>query len=177
MSETFIQGTVPGSLNNASQIKLLLAFLAIEYKDKIDAESMTDCLCAAEAANYFEITSAISDLTQSGLLNMDENGCLIPSPSCDSLIPLFDDLPFSVVEKTKQAIEMRIHSQNSESGVYVKIIKSVNGYYVKCTLSDQNTVLFENMLFATGMEEAQRIKEQMLANFNEIYGYTVSKIN
>ena len=177
MSETFIQGTVPGSLNNASQIKLLLAFLAIEYKDQIHAEAMTDCLCAAEAANYFEISSAISDLTDSGLLRMDENGCLIPSPSCDSLVPLFEDLPYSVVEKSKQEIEMRIHSQNRESGVYVKIIKSVNGYYVKCTLTDQNTVLFENMLFATGMEEAQRIKEQMIANFNDIYGYTVSKIN
>ena len=151
MSETFIQGTVPGSLNNASQIKLLLAFLAIEYKDQIDAEAMTDCLCAAEAANYFEISSAISDLTESGLLNMDENGCLIPSPNCSSLVPLFDDLPVSVVEKSKQAIEMKIHSQNSDSGVYVKIIRTVNGYYVKCTLSDQNTVLFENMLFASAL--------------------------
>ena len=174
MSNTFVQGTVPGSLNSSSEIKLLLTYLIREYDKQISRNLLINCLCDAEVANYFEIASALGNLIESGHITIADDEYLYASPLSDALVPLFDDLPISIIEKSKICIDTALGAQNSDSGMYARIIKTESGFLIKCRLTEKETLLFENTVFAPGMEEAQLIKSKMLQNMEQIYLYTTS---
>lgn len=169
MSNTFSQGTVPGSLNSAADIKLLLVYLANEYNTRIGKDQLVDCLCAQEIANYFEISAAISSLSENEQVAVDEHGCLITAKNWHTISPLFDTIPASVLTHAKGCIDDYIQSNQREKPALARIIKVSDGFLVKCMIPDLGSDLFSTTLFAPTMEEAQLMKENFLKDYKKLY--------
>lgn len=173
MTDTFWEKDMPGSLNNAAHIKILLVYLCEKYQGKLTQQKLIDILTAGEIANYFEITAAISQLISQSQLQLDDSDYLLLGSQFQTTKLLYGELPKSIVEKAVEYIDEYFEALNNQYKPFVKIIRMSDGYLVKCALPDVGSNLFEVALFAPNMDKALEIKETFLRDHQKIYKYNL----
>ena len=117
--------------------------------------------------NYFDYTTALSDLIASGhiLVKTDEAGeeFFVPTESgLSSADALERTLPLSIREKAVTTAIRLLTKVKRESKNKVEIEKVSDGYQVTCRVLDVGTDLMRVSLFVPDKLEANQVKENFL---------------
>ena len=64
--DAFRQGVEPGGMFTTADVRLLVCYLLHTLKEPVSKQVLTDALCEAGLANYFEIASAADVLVEQG---------------------------------------------------------------------------------------------------------------
>ena len=148
--DTFDEGINPGGMRSKNEIKTLICYLY----------------------NYFETSSAFDDLVTNGNLvpaddehktyALTENGVEI-AKQLDSI------LAYSIKEKAYACAVKLLAVKKNEIENKVDIVKSSNGFTVKCSVSGGDMDLMKLDVYAPEMEQALILKKNFLDNPKKAY--------
>ena len=160
--DTFDEGINPGGMRSKNEIKTLICYLYNSVKENIDKG----------LANYFETSSAFDDLVTNGNLvpaddehktyALTENGVEI-AKQLDSI------LAYSIKEKAYACAVKLLAVKKNEIENKVDIVKSSNGFTVKCSVSGGDMDLMKLDVYAPEMEQALILKKNFLDNPKKAY--------
>ena len=95
-NDAFVAGIVPGGLTSHSEVKILCCYLVNIQEQPVSHDVLVSAVSRDGLVNYFELVSALTELTDSGQLSL-ENGCYSITESGKQIATLLaGDLPFSV---------------------------------------------------------------------------------
>ena len=136
--DTFDEGINPGGMRSKNEIKTLICYLYNSVKENIDKGIVIQAILKQGLANYFETSSAFDDLVTNGNLvpaddehktyALTENGVEI-AKQLDSI------LAYSIKEKAYACAVKLLAVKKNEIENKVDIVKSSNGFTVKCSVS------------------------------------------
>lgn len=173
----FAEGVEPGGLRNKTQIKLLIEYLIEEIKEPITADLAVDVLTNGNLANYFESVQAVDELCENSNIEKTEAGFMILTQKGRvSLRQLENDLPLSVKEEALELAQKLLIKQNNEKNNSAKIEKCADGYSVICEIRQGDISLVKLEIYATDLENAEKIKQNFIENPAEVYGIITDKL-
>ena len=79
--DVFTSGIEPGGLTTSYEIKMLVLYLFRTLKCNLTSGELNDILQENALVNYFELSSAVSDLVRLGHLNMSEDTQTMNGPT------------------------------------------------------------------------------------------------
>lgn len=148
--DVFTSGIEPGGLTTSYEIKMLVCFLFRNLNAKLTPQEVNDILQENGLVNYFELSSAVSDLIRLGHLSVTEDTkTLTLTPSGLEAANNFESsLPFSVREKAvkagvkflarkKRDLENKatIESGETEHKLNIKMMLTQNSELLNLTLN------------------------------------------
>ena len=165
--DTFDEGINPGGMRSKNEIKTLICYLYNSVKENIDKGIVIQAILKQGLANYFETSSAFDDLVTNGNLvpaddehktyALTENGVEI-AKQLDSI------LAYSIKEKAYACAVKLLAVKKNEIENKVDIVKSSNGFTVKCSVSGGDMDLMKLDVYAPEMEQALILKKNFLDN-------------
>ena len=168
-SDVFTEGTAPGALTNEYEIKILICYLLKNVTVPLSAYQMNEVFQEYSIVNYFEFSSALSDLHATGhvVVSTAELG----RKTADTLE---SSLPRSVRDKAVSGAlallaQERLHRENTAS-----IEQTEDGYLVTCTVSDVGSNLMELKLFVPDKLQAQAVKRHFTEHPQSVYARILS---
>ena len=170
--DTFDEGINPGGMRSKNEIKTLICYLYNSVKENIDKGIVIQAILKQGLANYFETSSAFDDLVTNGNLvpaddehktyALTENGVEI-AKQLDSI------LAYSIKEKAYACAVKLLAVKKNEIENKVDIVKSSNGFTVKCSVSGGDMDLMKLDVYAPEMEQALILKKNFLDNPKKAY--------
>ena len=172
MYEGFRAGVEPGGLTTDYEIKMLICYVLSELGRPMPISAMIETFVGEGLANYFETSSAFDDLVTNGNLvpaddehktyALTENGVEI-AKQLDSI------LAYSIKEKAYACAVKLLAVKKNEIENKVDIVKSSNGFTVKCSVSGGDMDLMKLDVYAPEMEQALILKKNFLDNPKKAY--------
>lgn len=103
--DVFTSGIEPGGLTTSYEIKMLVLYLFRTLKCNLTAQEVNAILQENALVNYFELSSAVSDLIRLGHLNVSEDTqtLSLTESGLESANNFESSLPYSVREKAVAA--------------------------------------------------------------------------
>lgn len=172
--DTFDEGIAPGGLRSKNEIKILICYLYNSVNDKMSQSLVVEAIRADELANFFEIVVAFEELVKDGnLLKSDivdneqtfvlsENGRVIANQ-------LETTLAHTVKQKSYDCALRLLSERKTARENFVDIVKTENGFEVKCRVSGGAVDLFSFTLYAPAYEQAEVIKKNFLSYPQTVY--------
>ena len=143
--DVFTSGVEPGGLTTSYEIKMLVLFLFRTLKCNLTAQELNAILQENALVNYFELSTAVSDLIRLGHLNMSEDTetLKITESGIESANNFENSLPFSVKEKAVKSGVKFLARKKRDTENKVEIEKCENSYKlsVKMKLDRENDLL------------------------------------
>lgn len=162
-NDAFTAGVEPGGLTSHSEIKILICYILRYIASPVTTEELVNTLTEKGLANYFELTSAVSELVESGHVSQAEDSYTLRETGWQIADMLSSDLPLMVrvraVEAVKDAMELtRKRRQN-----LVEIVERDNGYDVRCSIVDDAAgPLYSFTIYAPTRKAAQTIRDNFI---------------
>lgn len=176
--DAFDAGIEPGGLRSQREINLLVCYLIANIEAPIKRENIVEALVSGAIANYFETSSAISDLLKYKNIFEDENGNLtLNKVSRQSIEEIETELPFTIREKATEICQKLIIREIYKKENKVDIVPHGSGFYVNCSVmaSDKEDMLTFR-LYAASATQAQIIKEKFFDNPAKIYDNLINSL-
>ena len=178
-SDVYTEGTAPGALTNEYEIKILICYLLKNVTVPLSAYQMNEVFQEYSIVNYFEFSSALSDLHATGhvVVSTAEDGSevyTITELGRKTADTLESSLPRSVRDKAVSGAlallaQERLHRENTAS-----IEQTEDGYLVTCTVSDVGSNLMELKLFVPDKLQAQAVKRHFTEHPQSVYARILS---
>ena len=172
--DTFDEGIAPGGLRSKNEIKILICYLFNSVNDKMSQNLVVEAIRADELANFFEIVVAFEELVK------DKN--LLPSDMVDGeqtyvlsndgrviASQLETTLAHTVKQKSYDCALRLLSERKTARENFVDIVKTANGFEVKCRVSGGEMDLFSFVLYAPSFEQAEVIKKNFLSYPQTVY--------
>ena len=153
--DTFDEGINPGGMRSKNEIKTLICYLYNSVKENIDKGIVIQAILKQGLANYFA-----DDEHKTYALT--ENGVEI-AKQLDSI------LAYSIKEKAYACAVKLLAVKKNEIENKVDIVKSSNGFTVKCSVSGGDMDLMKLDVYAPEMEQALILKKNFLDNPKKAY--------
>lgn len=172
--DTFDEGIAPGGLRSKNEIKILICYLYNSVSDKMSQSLVVEAIRADELANFFEIVVAFEELVKDGNLLkseiidneqtfvLSENGKVIANQ-------LEATLAHTVKQKSYDCALRLLSERKTARENYVDIVKTENGFEVRCRVSGGEIDLFSFTLYAPAFEQAEVIKKNFLSYPQTVY--------
>lgn len=167
--DAFSAGIEPGGLRNTKQIRILICYLLVSIDAPLRKEDIISLLQENGLANYFEITTALSDLTDKGSI-ITENGLCAAGESARMIAKQLDgSIPTAVRERTMAAALKLLAKVKRERENTVEITQNVHGCQVTCHISGGDMELMSLSLYVPDLQQASVVKHNFHENPNTIY--------
>ena len=114
--DAFAEGVEPGGLRNRTQIKILITFIVSRIREPLKDTMIIEALQIHGLANYFEVSQALDELFDNGILSTADGLVYITpkgSLSVDELSQEFRDQRGKSVGKIIRWTDRRCFVQNS----------------------------------------------------------------
>lgn len=164
-------------LTESLSVKILICYLLKKLDRPVTAEQLYEIAVGNEIINYFYYTEAINELikNQTILTEKTENGeiYILAEKGMYGADEFKKYVPKTFREKLLSAALKYFAKLKIESEVKCDIIKSENGYYVKCEILDKDYNLMELKLFAPDEEQAKLVTDRILLNPTDFYGKVI----
>ena len=172
--DTFDEGIAPGGLRSKNEIKILICYLYNSVSDKMSQSLVVEAIRADELANFFEIVVAFEELVKDGnqlksdvidneqTFVLSENGKVIAGQ-------LEATLAHTVKQKSYDCALRLLSERKTARENFVDIVKTDNGFEVRCRVSGGELDLFSFTLYAPAFEQAEVIKKNFLSYPQTVY--------
>ncbi len=159
--DAFTGGVEPGGLRTKNEILILICYLLASVNAPLSKSDIVSIIQDNGLANYFEVTDALSELTEHGnIIPGGENGELCTASEKARMIAkqLDSALPPTVREKAVAAAINLLAKAKRERENKVEIVKDERGYSVTCHISGGDMDLMNFTLHVPDTYQAQMVK-------------------
>ena len=161
-------------LTESLSVRILICYLLKKLNRPVTAEQLYEIAVGNEIINYFYYTEAVTELikNQTILPKKTKNGeiYILAEKGMYGADEFKKYVPKTFREKLLSTALKYFAKLKMESEVKCDIIKSPNGYYVKCEILDSDYSLMELKLFAPDEEQAKLDMDRILLNPSDFYG-------
>ena len=162
-NDAFIAGVVPGGLTSHSEVKILCCYLINTMNKPVSHEVMASALSQDGLVNYFELISALTELTEAGHLKLEDGSYTITESGRQIATLLADDLPFSVCSKAVSTLRYLVEHEKKSHDNKVDIKKTSAGYEVICSMSDQTAgPLYSLSVYVPTLNAAYKVRDNFI---------------
>ena len=167
--DAFAAGIEPGGLRNTKEIRILICYLLVSVNTPFRKEDIIDILQENGLANYFEITTALSDLIDKGSI-LIKNGLCTPGESARMIANQLDGtIPTAVRQRTLTAALQLLTRMKREEENTVEITHTNNGIQVTCHISGGDMELMSLSLYVPDLQQANLVKQNFQQDPDIIY--------
>ena len=172
--DTFDEGIAPGGLRSKNEIKILICYLYDSVNEPMSQSLVVESIRADELANFFEIVVAFEELVADGNLKESEpvdneqtymltdNGRVIAKQ-------LETTLAHTVKQKSYDCALRLLSERKTARENFVDIVKTDNGFEVRCRVSGGEIDLLSFTLYAPSFEQAEVLKRNFLSYPQTVY--------
>lgn len=171
MSDVFSAGVLPGGLNNAQEIKILLCYMLHTVNCPMARDEVTDIIIEGGMANYFDVEDAIEELLRLQHLVTDDERRIATTVTGSQIgESLAVRIPYTLRERSVKAALQLLKRRAVEKDNKVEIRRLDNGgCQVTCTVMDQGKPLLSVALRVADEHQATQIKENFLTDPSFLY--------
>lgn len=174
--DAFSAGVEPGGLRNRNEIKVLIASVLKNVERELSRRQLLAAIQQEGLANYFEATQALESLIEGGSVTVaraeDGEEYLTLTAVGATASSIEDEIPRAVRDKAlATATEMQTQERRMKE-TPVEIIELENGCNVKFTFNDLMTLT----LYVADREQAESVKERMLADPVSLYSAVIAQL-
>ncbi|WP_101698149.1 DUF4364 family protein [Clostridium minihomine] len=167
--DAFSAGIEPGGLRNTKEIRILICYLLVSVNTPFRKEDIIEILQENGLANYFEITTALSDLIEKGNIVL-ENGVCSPGESAKMIAKQLDStIPTAVRQRTLSAALRLLSKVKREQENAVEINHTDLGFQVMCHISGGDMELMSLSLYVPDLQQANLVKQNFQQDPDIVY--------
>lgn len=167
--DAFSAGIEPGGLRNTKEIRILICYLLVSVNAPFRKEDIIEILQENGLANYFEITTALSDLIEKGNIVL-ENGFCSPGESAKMIAKQLDStIPTAVRQRTLSAALRLLSKVKREQENAVEITHTDLGFQVMCHISGGDMELMSLSLYVPDLQQANLVKQNFQQDPDIVY--------
>lgn len=172
--DAFTGGVEPGGLRSKSEIRILICYLLSSVGSPLTKDDIVSIISDYGLANYFEVTDAIADMLNKGLIvssgkkiesqyiSVNDSGRMVAKQ-------LNTALPPSVRDKAVKAAINLLAKTKREKENKVEINETESGCNVVCHISGGHNDLMCFSLSVPDMWQAQIVKKNFQKSPETIY--------
>ena len=166
--DAFSAGVEPGGLRNRNEIKVLIAFLLKNTERGLSRRQLMEVIQREGLANYFEASQALESLIEGGSVEADESDdeLLSLTAAGKTAANIEDELPRAVRDKALATAEELLKQERRMKETPVEIIPLENGCNDLMTLT----------LYVADMEQAQSVRDKILADPESLYSAVIEQL-
>ena len=170
-SDALSAGVMRGGLVNTAEIKILICYLFDSVLQPICGQDLAEILFHEGIANYFEVDNAISELKNTGMLNLidgETDKYVITDKGSDAATTLKTSLPFTIRKKAYSAtVKMLAAARNYEETKF-SVEPRDKGCIISCSAYDHDLELLTLRIAVADEQQAATVKERFVANPGEV---------
>lgn len=173
--DAFSAGVEPGGLRNRNEIKVLIAFLLKNTERGLSRRQLMEVIQREGLANYFEASQALESLIEGGSVEVDKSDddeLLSLTAAGKTASNIEDELPRAVRDKALATAEELLKQERRMKETPVEIIPLENGCNVRFTFNDLMTLT----LYVADMEQAQSVRDKILADPESLYSAVIEQL-
>lgn len=178
--DAFTGGIEPGGLRNRAEIGILICYMLDSIGKPFLQEDLVEIIQENGLANYFETTSAVSELIKcKNLVYTDDTQTMLQITENGKLISrqLNTNLSLSVRQKAANATLRFIEKRKTETENPVTIHKAEGGgYQVTFRVTDGMRDLMSLTLFVPDLSEANAVKRSFHKNPQRLYSIVLAGV-
>lgn len=168
-----------GFIRTELELKTLILFALKSAASPIAFEHLSDMVLRDEAIDYFEYVNALNDLVKTEHVyretKNDTELYFISKKGVKNLDVCIGNLPVSVREHTKKAVEHIMHKVRREAHIDAKMIEREDGsLVVSCKLKDDSGELLSLELAVLTSEQGRTFIESFENKAESIYNTLLS---
>jgi len=170
--DAFTAGVQPGGLRSKDQIRILICYLLSSVGAPLSKEDIINIMQENSLANYFEVTDALSELIEKGIvLLLPDNPelCIVSDTARGIAKQLDNTLPLSVREQAVAAAINLLAKAKRERENRVDIVKTDCGYNVECHISGGEMDLMSFSLYVPDLFQAHMVKDNFHRDPENVY--------
>ena len=174
--DAFTEGIEPGGLRSRTHIKILITFMVNKIKEPLKDTLVIEALQIHGLANYFEVSQALDELIDNGILSTADGFVYITPKGALSVDELSQEIPKSVKETAvADALNLQLlEKRESENTVDIK--KTEKGYFVTFRVTHKGDNLMELTVYAADYEQAEQLKHNFLKDPSHVYSAVVTSL-
>ncbi len=163
-NDAFVEGVVPGGLTSHSEVKILCCYLLNYQQQPVPHDIFISALSKDGLVNYFELVSALTELTDSGQIEMDDEGRYRITETGRQIASLLaGDLPFSARSKAGNSLKYMMEHERRSHDNKVEIKRTSTGYEVKCSISDATDgPLYSLSIYVPSLKAAYTVRDNFI---------------
>lgn len=168
--DAFSAGVEPGGLRSTREIGILICYMLDQFGKPISREDLIDSIQENGIANYFEVSSAVSELIRLGNLSSDGNEVAITKNGELVAKQLSSELSSFVRNKALNSVREQMERRINEKENPVVIEKADDGgYYVTVCMTDGTRDLMSLRLLVPERSDAESVKNNFYKNPEKAY--------
>lgn len=159
-----------GFIHEKLDIKILILFILRRLPGMtapIDLQDLTQQ--CDEGFGYFEYSDCLAELTESGLVNEDENGLSISKRGANAVDAVESSLPYSVRKRAEKIIAPEAERRRRLEMITAQHRMRESGCFVTLAMSDGKGEIIRLNILSSGEEQALRIEENFRDRAESIY--------
>lgn len=170
--DAFTAGVEPGGLRTKNEIRILICYLLSSIDEPLSKNDILNIIQDNALANYFEVTNALSELSEKGnvVVSGKNNEFYCASDTARLIAKQLDTaLPPVVRDKTIAAAINLLAKTKRERENKVDIIKTEKGFNVICHISGGKSDLMNFTLHVPDMYQANMVKRNFHKSPESVY--------
>lgn len=170
-------GIEPGGLRSKADINTIICYMVTKSNVKLTQKEVCEALVEGAIANYFEVMDAFSRIFRDKIITEDEEGYLIPSVQCESLLEMVErDLPYTIRERSVRMVAKIAAKEINSKQNKVEITEADYGFDITMHVSDGDSDFMVLTLKAPSIEQAEVIKDYFLNDPIKVYNNLINSI-
>ena len=178
--DAFTEGVGLGGIRTKNEIRVLLCYLLGSISTEISKSGLNEVLQSLQLVNFFETNSALSSLTEAGLIAVSEHDgdeyYTLTDAGREFAGRLDTELPFTLRENVVKAAVGMAAREKMRGFTDVAIEKRERGYHVVLTVSDHGEVMMRTTLYAADSLQAQALGDSFLNAPEKLYGAIIDTL-
>lgn len=178
--DAFAAGVEPGGLRNTNEIGILICYILDKADRPFPQSDLMEVIQSNGMANYFETTSALSELIRCGNIVYDDEEQTVLSISKEGRLIsklLNNELSLSIRQKAVSATMKLAEKRKIEQENPVVITKADDGgYNVSLRITDGIRDLMKMEVFVPDKKDANLVKRNFHSNPERLYSIMLAAI-
>ncbi|MBR2175605.1 MAG: DUF4364 family protein [Clostridia bacterium] len=178
--DAFAAGVEPGGLRNTNEIGILICYILDKADRPFPQSDLIEVIQSNGMANYFETTSALSELIRCGNIVYDDEEQTVLSISKEGRLIsklLNNELSLSIRQKAVSATMKLAEKRKIEQENPVVITKADDGgYNVSLRITDGIRDLMKMEVFVPDKKDANLVKRNFHSNPERLYSIMLAAI-
>lgn len=167
--QMFTEGVKPGGLTTNTEIRILLCYLLDSVGAPVSREEIENVLIGEELANYFVMADSLAQLKEGGLIEGGDSGYSITEAGRTVGRTLADEVPRTVKDAAVRGVIQAQQYAARAAAHRSEIVNEGKGRMVRCSIGDDNGLLFGMELFMPDELSAETVQKKFVEKGDEVY--------
>lgn len=173
LEPAFTAGVRPGGLTDETQIRILVCYIVQNFSP-VTQQELQDTLWSEQLVNYFELFSAVAELTRLGHLREAEDGYHITSSGAMAANDLTTAVPRSVRDRAMNAM-LKLRARQSKLAQNRADVRPYGKEcQLRCKMEDMGQTMLDLTLTFPDLELAEHARELFIENADAVYQLLVA---